>query len=160
MVPDIEKFSSQAQPPVARDLLRFDKRHIETIQPRSSENVPSQIAVSPRQRLRESCRIEIRPQRIERNVRITNQIWAVPKFTGPGIVERQSYVERPARLESRNAIQLPVRSYCVQPTGQMARRYAPCIRNGETMANVEIREAIVAAQIPAVFHRPAIKSAS
>ncbi len=152
MVPDVEKFSAQAQPPVTRDLLRFDKRDIKVIQPRSAESISSQIAVGPRQRLRESCRIQIWPRRIERHVSITNQIRAVAKFGRPRIIERQSYVERPARLQSRNAIQLPVRGERVQPTGQTGRRrYSPGISNGKAMANIEIRAAIVAAQIAAVF---------
>src|SRR5437016_14324565 len=122
MVPDVEKFSAQAQPPVTRDLLRFDKRDIKVIQPRSAESISSQIAVGPRQRLRESCRIQIWPRRIERHVSITNQIRAVAKFGSPRIIERQSYVVRLARLQSRNAIQFHVIVERVQPTVQSGRR--------------------------------------
>src|SRR5438477_8577195 len=104
MVPYVEKFNSQTQPPVTRDLLRLYKRDIKVIQPRSTEHVSSQIAVSARQRLRESCRIQICSQRIEGHVSIANQIRAVAKLTGPGIIERHSYIERPASLQSCNAI--------------------------------------------------------
>src|ERR1700756_5296912 len=61
MVPYVEKFSAQAQPPVTRDLLRFDKGHVKIIQPRSAESVSSQIAVSPGHRLRENCWVQIWP---------------------------------------------------------------------------------------------------
>src|SRR5215831_7798824 len=161
MVPYVEKFSAEAQPPVAGDLLRFNKRHVKVIQHRSAESVSSQIAVGPRQRLRESCRIQIGPQRIERHVRIADQIRAVAKFARTRIIERQGDIERPARLQSRDAIYLPVRGERVQPTRNMSRRgYAPRIRNSKAMANVEIGAAIVMAQVVAVFRRPTIKSAS
>ena len=90
VVPNIEKFSAQAQPALTRDLLRFDKGHVKVIPPRSAESVSSQTAVSPRQRLREGCRIQIWPQRIERQVRITDQIRSDrANLSGPTALHQQ-----------------------------------------------------------------------
>src|SRR5207237_8542971 len=79
MVPDVEKFSAQAQPPVTRDLLRFDKRDITVIQSRSAESISPKIAVGPRQSLRERCRMPIWPRRLERHAGTTYQLRAAAK---------------------------------------------------------------------------------
>src|SRR5579871_1235518 len=95
------------------------------------------------------------------HTRIANQIWAVLKFGSPGIIKWQSNGEWSARLQSRNAIQLPVRGETMQPAAQACGCwYAPSISNSKAMAKVEIRATIVEAEVAAVFWRALIKSAS
>src|SRR5579872_3406852 len=127
---------------------------------RSAENVSSQITVSPGHWLGERCRIQIWPERIERHVRIPYQIRAVAKFARTRIIEGHRDIDRPAGLQSRNSIHLPVGAQRMQPSAQVSgSRYAPGIGNRKAMANVKVRAAVIEAEVSAVFWRARIKSA-